>query len=379
MPEVGFRVTIPPEVPCRGKVKGVLPSASGLCMTRHVKMWDRRDVPRSEASRYATEASLISLNSSTQPLGTTNYLYDGTSIVDELDNSGNALARYAATTDVDEPLAEFRSGTSSYYHADGMGSVTSLTNVSATTAASYDYDALGNLSGSTGTLTNPYRFTAREFDVETGVYHYRARYYSPVAGRFLSGDPAGFSGGINLYVYVGNRPTNWVDPFGLRPGDKYPTLRCAGWNAIRDINTTSRQRTPAFPNGREYGGWMYENSDGTYSYTAPVPGGPSGVDPHNFNPVPPNAVRAGDYHTHGAYDPNFNLPGNPQPGQPGYNWHNDGNEVFSPDDKAGNEAEGYLPGFLGTPQGTTEEYIPVLGHPGSGQVVVLSGRNCGCH
>jgi RHS repeat-associated protein len=52
---------------------------------------------------------------------------------------------------------------------------------------------------------------------------------------YNSEDPIGF-GGIKVYVYVGDGPTNWDDPFGLRPGDKYPSERCAGWHAIRDIN-----------------------------------------------------------------------------------------------------------------------------------------------
>ena len=103
----------------------------------------------------------------------------------------------------------------SYYEADGLGSTTSLTNASGTTAATYAYDAFGNLSGSTGALTNPFRYTSREFDSETGLHFYRNRYYDPAAGRFLSEDPLGFGGGINKYSYVMNMPVNWVDPNGL--------------------------------------------------------------------------------------------------------------------------------------------------------------------
>lgn len=128
---------------------------------------------------------------------------------------------------------------------------------------------------------------------------------------------------------------------------------------------------------------MYQNPDGTYSYTAPVGGGPAGVSNNNFNPIPPGGTVAGDYHTHGAYDPTYNGPGNPAPGAPGYNWRNDGNEVFSPQDEASNDVEPIYnvpgTGYLGTPQGTTEQYIPNPGHPLGGTVTVLSGRNCGCH
>jgi RHS repeat-associated protein len=68
----------------------------------------------------------------------------------------------------------------------------------------------------TGTLSQPYTYTGREWDKETGLYYYRARYYDPMVGRFISKDPIGFAGGdVNLYGYVQNNPVNWIDPFGL--------------------------------------------------------------------------------------------------------------------------------------------------------------------
>jgi RHS repeat-associated protein len=73
-----------------------------------------------------------------------------------------------------------------------------------------DYDAFGN----GGTVTG-YGFTGREFDPETGLLYYRARYYDPKIGRFISEDPIGLSAGINFYSYVYNDPVNLVDPFGL--------------------------------------------------------------------------------------------------------------------------------------------------------------------
>ena len=79
------------------------------------------------------------------------------------------------------------------------------------------------MTSSTGTLTNSFRYTAREIDTETGLYYYRARYYDPTAGRFINEDPINFTAGPNFYVYVGNRPAKYRDPFGLQD---------SGWPAM---------------------------------------------------------------------------------------------------------------------------------------------------
>lgn len=64
---------------------------------------------------------------------------------------------------------------------------------------------------------NPFRYTARESETETGLYYYRARYYEPIVGRFLSEDPITFKGGIDFYAYVDNDVTKFRDPLGLGP------------------------------------------------------------------------------------------------------------------------------------------------------------------
>ena len=148
---------------------------------------------------------------------TTNYLYDADSLIEEVDPSGNALARYTQTQGVDEPLAMLRSGTTSYYNADALGSVTSLANGAGTLTQTYTFDSFGKTTASSGSLTNPFRFTGREFDTESSIYFMRARYFDPTTGRFVSEDPARFPGGINFYTYVENNPVNLIDPFGFCP------------------------------------------------------------------------------------------------------------------------------------------------------------------
>jgi RHS repeat-associated protein len=79
----------------------------------------------------------------------------------------------------------------------------------------------GNLEA--GANEPGYAFTGREWDPEAGLYYYRARYYDPRIGRFLSEDPIGFAGGdVNLYGYVRNQPAGWVDPHGLSSLVYYP-------------------------------------------------------------------------------------------------------------------------------------------------------------
>jgi len=146
--------------------------------------------------------------------GSTIYLYDGANVVEERDASGAVVASYAQGLGIDEPLAMQRGGNVEYYQADGLGSITSLTGSTGQLTATYGYDSFGNTTPTEG-IFNPYRYTAREQDPETGLYYYRARYYDPEIGRFISEDPIGFWAGPNFYPYVENNPTLYDDPIGL--------------------------------------------------------------------------------------------------------------------------------------------------------------------
>ena len=88
---------------------------------------------------------------------TTDYLYDGVNILETINLSGTVLARYTDSLNIDAPLSELASGTTSYYEQDGLGSVSSLSNSAGALANTYTYDSYGKLTASSGTLANPFR------------------------------------------------------------------------------------------------------------------------------------------------------------------------------------------------------------------------------
>lgn len=141
----------------------------------------------------------------------TTFIYDGQDIAASISNG--AVTYFIHGPGVDEHLALFQ-GTPYFYHTDGLGSVTRITDVSQSIVQSYSYTSFGTPTPATG-FQQPYIYTAREYDGETGLYYYRARYYDPIDGRFISRDPIGLAGGINQYAYVSNDPVNATDPSGL--------------------------------------------------------------------------------------------------------------------------------------------------------------------
>ena len=148
---------------------------------------------------------------------TTKYCYDGAQVIAEYEG-GTLVRKFVYGPGIDEPIAmiavDGETETWYYYHFDGLGSVAALSDEDGDVVESYSYDVFGEPSASSS-IGNPYMFTGRRWDEETGLYYYRARMYSAVLGRFLQPDPIGYAGGLNLHAYCGNNPVNWIDPWGL--------------------------------------------------------------------------------------------------------------------------------------------------------------------
>ncbi|MDD5131029.1 MAG: hypothetical protein PHH44_00005, partial [bacterium] len=152
------------------------------------------------------------------------YVYDGEDIIQELDQNNQIVATYTHGPGIDEPILVEKNGQKYYYIADDLGSITALVDQSGNIAQTYRYDSFGNILNQTGTLDQPFTYTGREYDSETGLYYYRARYYDAKIGRFLQEDPIWSK---NLYSYCANNPLNYVDPFGLK-------LIFKGWYSERN-------------------------------------------------------------------------------------------------------------------------------------------------
>jgi RHS repeat-associated protein len=145
------------------------------------------------------------------------FAYDGQNTFADFNSGGSLTNRYLYGNAIDQLFAKYASATATWYLTDMLGSVRQLANTSGTILDTLTYDSFGNvLSETSPSNGDRFKFTAREWDSEIGLQFNRARYYSPVSGRWESDDPIAFRGGDpNLYRYVDNAPNCRVDPTGL--------------------------------------------------------------------------------------------------------------------------------------------------------------------
>jgi RHS repeat-associated protein len=198
--------------------------------------------------------------SKTTSSGTTNYVYDGDKVIEEWEGSETLRTRYLYGTWIDDILVMQREG-DYFYHKNSLGSVVALTNSSGIPNEFYEYDAFGKVNRvdqviysedkinrlQTSSIGNPYFFTSRRLDEESGLYYYRARYLDSKMGRFLSRDLYPRFG-VNLYSYVRSRPTYYIDPSGLQeeppiPWSRGRPLRPSDFKGNRPQNSAFDART----------------------------------------------------------------------------------------------------------------------------------------
>src|SRR6266542_2729874 len=143
------------------------------------------------------------------------YVYDGKDALADLNTDGSVATTYLSGISIDDHLRQTSSATGvSYFLGDHLGTTAGLTDASGGIVEGDSYDSFGNSSGSARTR---YGYTGRERDPDTELLYYRARWYDPQVGRFVTEDPIGVDGGLNLYAYTANNPVLWNDAFGTCP------------------------------------------------------------------------------------------------------------------------------------------------------------------
>ncbi len=155
--------------------------------------------------------------------------------------AGGLLARTASNSSV-APLTAF-------YHADGNGNITCLMDSYQRLVAQYCYDSFGNMISKRGPFAdcNLYRFSSKEFHPNSSLIYYLCRYYSSVLQRFVNRDPSMELGGINLYTFANNDPTDQYDDNGF--GAHHASQGNSTGNPLPPVVTGPTIPGPGFPGG----------------------------------------------------------------------------------------------------------------------------------
>jgi len=214
-------------------------------------------------SGYGFLAQIKKYENST-PVGDIRIVRSGYLAIQERDASNQVVRKYTWGKNmgggIGGLLSMNQSGSLYAYLYDGRGNVNALLNTSQQVAASYRYDSFGNLMAKTGTLDQPFGFSTKRYDAGTGLSYYGYRFYNPSIGKWLTRDPIGEAGGINLYGFVLNDPVNAVDPLGL-----FSPFGGPGFTNVMPSKPPS---------------W----SEQANNYPSPVPGLGEGVNMHNAIP-----------------------------------------------------------------------------------------------
>ncbi len=149
--------------------------------------------------------------------GVFRYVYDDDSVLVQTDDAGNTIAKYDYGSDRLLSMSHVTQGRE-FYLFDGLYSVTNLVNPDGSLAARYKYDAWGNYRATAGSSFNIFGFTGHQRDEATGLYYFKARYYDPELGVFLTEDAAAGDTknppSLHRYLYAYANPTVYVDPDG---------------------------------------------------------------------------------------------------------------------------------------------------------------------
>jgi RHS repeat-associated protein len=151
----------------------------------------------------------------TNTSGTTTYIVDPNPVLSQVlvKTTGSTITRYVYGIGL---IYEETGTAASFYHFSRRGDTVAMTDAAGAVTDRFSYGVYGELLTHTGSSTSPFQFNGF-YGVQTdtnGLYHHRARYYSPSLRRFLSQDPIGFSGGLNFYAFVAGNPVYQVDPSG---------------------------------------------------------------------------------------------------------------------------------------------------------------------
>ena len=153
--------------------------------------------------------------------GTTRHIYDNNwQVIADIDEQGSVIASYTWGEGIDNLLAVNIGGATYYPLTDVQGTVWGYVDAQNNVVASWTYDAWGNvlseyIAPSAAALASiRYRFQGREWSAATGLINFRMRWYDAETGRWLSKDPIGLYGGLNLYAFCRNTPIGYIDPQG---------------------------------------------------------------------------------------------------------------------------------------------------------------------